>query len=73
MALGKATMQSTTYGYAGSQSSSAVDGNKDSNLNDHSCATTDTGDVNPWWAVDLGQLTNVQRVVVTNRGDGWRM
>ena len=54
----------TKYLYSGK----AVDGNRDGNLHDESCART-TKFNNPWWRVDLGNKVWVEKVLIANRGD----
>lgn len=70
-ARGKPTWQSSTLsGHSPwGESPSAVDGNADPIYYHHSCTHTELDRRSPWWAVDLGQPFDVQRVVVTNRGD----
>ena len=45
-----------------------MDGNTDDIYNDGSCSSTDPM-AWPWWAVDLGNVTAVKSVMITNRGD----
>ncbi|GMH37919.1 hypothetical protein BSKO_05803 [Bryopsis sp. KO-2023] len=60
----KPTMQSSTH----TDSSRAVDGNKNPQWSGNSCAhTLETH--NPWWTVDLLDRFDVTRVEITNRGD----
>ncbi|XP_078695242.1 uncharacterized protein LOC144924161 [Branchiostoma floridae x Branchiostoma belcheri] len=66
VALRKSTRQSTTAHHG--DSSRAVDGNTGPNWNSYSCIHTGTEDA-PWWAVDLGAATPVDRVVIYNRLD----
>ena len=47
----------------------AVDGNSDSDMAHGSVTHTGGGDTAPWWAVDLGAISVIQRVEITNRGD----
>lgn len=54
----------TKYLYSGK----AVDGNRDGNLHDGSCART-TKFENPWWRVDLGNKVWVEKVLIANRDD----
>jgi hypothetical protein len=67
LALGRPTWQSSNY--FSYNSSLAVDGNADPIFEHGSCVHTNEADNSPWWAVDLGKLTNVQEVYLTNRGD----
>ena len=57
MAYGKTARQRSTYI---SLASSAVD----NDLNTAACNYNN--EVNPWWSVDLGQIYNVRRVVITS-------
>ena len=45
-----------------------MDGNTDDNYFADSCTSTN-GQAWPWWAVDLGAVTAVKSVMITNRGD----
>jgi hypothetical protein len=47
----------------------SVDGNKDPIFSDLSCSATNSGDLHPWWAVDLGEPTYIYGVNFTNRLD----
>jgi len=38
-------------------------------MTDGSCSHTNSGDVNAWWQVDLGQIVHVTLVIIYNRGD----
>ena len=63
------TWQSSNYsGVAISQvqASNAVDGNTDDDLFHESCTHTKF-EAWPWWAVDLGAVTAVKSVMITNR------
>ena len=51
-----------------STASLAVDGNTDSDWAHGSCIHTQL-ETSPWWMVDLGQITRVIGVNITNRGD----
>ena len=62
---GKATQHSTAF--AGPPQY-ANDGNTDGNYESKSTTHTDTVD-NPWWELDLGAATNVEKLVVWNRTD----
>ena len=44
----------------------AVDGNKDSNIFDGSCMSTNASDSDPWLAIDLGKPTIVTGISYTN-------
>ena len=46
--------------------SRAVDGNSDPAWYGNSCAMTASAQ-KPWWAVDLGQIIRLTKIVVTNR------
>ena len=48
--------------------SRAVDGNTDPVVDRNSCAMCGSPQ-KPWWAVDLGQVIHLSRIVVTNRID----
>ena len=48
--------------------SKANDGNRESSYWAGSCQCT-LYDVNPWWAVDLGTVIDISKVVMVNRGD----
>jgi hypothetical protein len=66
LALGRPTRQSSTA--YGSDSSLAVDGNTDGNWADQS--VTHTGfDANPFWEVDLGSISSIDRIQLYNRTD----
>lgn len=71
LALLKPTWQSSTYvdSVRYHQSSLAVDGNIYTDIYHGSCAITYV-DAKPWWAVDIGFLTYVYSVTLTNRGEG---
>ncbi|XP_060744449.1 uncharacterized protein LOC132858221 [Tachysurus vachellii] len=66
VALGGIATQSSTYlqRYA----SFAIDGNRATNVNSHSCTTTNA-EYNPWWRVDLLAVYDISNVIITNRGD----
>ncbi|XP_047672309.1 fucolectin-like [Tachysurus fulvidraco] len=66
LALKGIATQSSTY-YI-NNASHAIDGNKTSNLTSHSCTHTNL-DYNPWWRVDLLAVYDINKVIVTNRGD----
>ncbi|XP_067282030.1 fucolectin-like [Pseudorasbora parva] len=48
----------------------AVDGNRNSVLASDSCSQTEE-EMSPWWRVDLGKTYEINRVSITNRGDGF--
>ncbi|CAH1244449.1 PKD1 [Branchiostoma lanceolatum] len=66
VAMGKPTRQSTTI--HDGVSSRAVDGNRGPHWGSGSCMHTNWEDA-PWWAVDLGNVTPVDKVVIYNRQD----
>jgi len=47
----------------------AVDGVADGQYSKNSCSHTDDGAAPSWWAVDLGAVSSVGRVTITNRAD----
>ena len=64
VALRKRTSQSASRS---STSRLAVDGKRDNNYFDGSCSHTHgTGN---WWQVELGDIYDLRRVVITNRED----
>jgi len=67
IALGRPASQSTTD--HGGAASRAVDGNTSGIYWDNSVSHT-AYQSNPWWEVDLGEMTDVDRIVVWNRTDG---
>jgi hypothetical protein len=71
IALRKRALQRTDFNALLVPASSAVDGDVNAEFNAHSCSCTETYGVNPdpWWAVDLDQVSRVTRVVVFNRQD----
>lgn len=66
IALGKPAVQSSTYLSYGAEC--AVDGNRGTDLIVDKCASTDTGDTNPWWGVDLQTVYSITSVRILNRG-----
>jgi len=71
--LNKPAYQSSVYvDLRGSYNASlANDGNRETNAykdNKPRCSISNR-EPNPWWAVDLGRLTIIYRVDLTNRGD----
>ncbi len=70
LALGKAAMQSSTY--ANGVASIAVDGDIDGSRGpwtNPSIQHTAQGDFQPWWKVDLGQVSDIQSIKLFNRTD----
>ncbi|XP_067250481.1 uncharacterized protein [Chanodichthys erythropterus] len=64
----KATaVQSSTYDLKGA-AENAVDGKRDANYDSGSCSHT-ISEFNPWWRVDLKEVYNVSKVMITNRED----
>ncbi|KAG9462682.1 hypothetical protein GDO78_023328 [Eleutherodactylus coqui] len=57
-------LQLPKMGYA----KNAIDGNKDTTYHDGSCTHT-TQTPNPWWQVDLKQVYNISKIIITNRLD----
>jgi F5/8 type C domain len=68
IALKKPTWQSSLYRSYWT-SNLAVDGNKNATAVANSCAHMNISNAPSWWAVDLGSLTRVFGVNLTNRGD----
>ena len=69
VALNKTARQSSTWGVLGPQR--AVDGNTDAtNHESYSHTLSQADGNNPWWEVDLGAETEIDRVVLWNR-PGW--
>uniref|UniRef100_A0A673W0M5 Fucolectin tachylectin-4 pentraxin-1 domain-containing protein n=1 Tax=Salmo trutta TaxID=8032 RepID=A0A673W0M5_SALTR len=66
VALKGVASQSSLNGYG--QAQNAIDGNRESNYPLGSCTHT-TQETNPWWRVDLLDVTRVTAVSITNRGD----
>ena len=64
IALGKSTY-SSRISEDGSPSR-AVDGDRDPTLDGNSCTQTYKARF-AWWAVDLGSVKNVRKVIITNR------
>ncbi|MEO1527036.1 MAG: sulfatase-like hydrolase/transferase [Planctomycetota bacterium] len=58
----------SSIGFGGS-AERAVDGNTDGNYHNHSVSHTESGGTNAWWEVDLGDMVNVEKIVVHNRTD----
>jgi len=69
IALGKPTIQSSTYRHGLSLASwKAVDGISSTAIFDGSCTHTNEA-VGSWWKVDLQGNYEIRQVVVTSRGD----
>ncbi len=69
LAAGKTAWQSSTY-HSGGGAMLAVDGSRDGNYFNGSVShTAESGDVRPWWQVDLRSVRAVGDVVVYNRTD----
>jgi len=66
LALNRNAYQSSTYSEIGGDASRAVDGLADGDYSHNSCTHT-YSDAPAWWTVDLGQVTAVGRVRITNR------
>ena len=66
LALGQPTWQYTTN--AGMEASRAVDGNYDHTATAGSCSRT-AQTPHPWWAVDLGQTYELDRVMLVGSTD----
>jgi F5/8 type C domain len=72
VALKKLTWQSSNYTSLTNVdwgSERAVDGNKNTNIFENSCSHTNMTNTVSWWAVDLGSLSRVFGVNLTNRED----
>lgn len=70
LALNRPAWQSSSWPRYASSADLAVDGNSTSDYHaGKTCSHTDTGDMDPWWAVDLGQPTRVAAVKLTGRAD----
>jgi putative membrane-bound dehydrogenase-like protein len=62
---GKATQSSNN---GGADAKKALDGNKDPDYNKGGQThTTNNGEKNPWWEVDLGQAVEVEKIHIWNR------
>jgi mono/diheme cytochrome c family protein len=64
---GKATQSSTDYD---GPAPLAIDGNTNGDYHASKSVTHTRAEDNPWWQVDLGAPTPVERVVIWNRTDG---
>ena len=66
VATGGKASQSSTHGAA--VAAKAIDGNKDSNFNKGGQThTANAGEKDPWWELDLGQSSAVEKVQIWNR------
>ncbi|MFK5922081.1 MAG: DUF1553 domain-containing protein [Verrucomicrobiota bacterium] len=63
---GKASQSST---YPGGEASHAIDGNTNGLWEKKSIAHVGSKDKSPWWEVDLGQLSPIDRIKIWNRTD----
>ncbi len=62
---GKATQSSTN---GAGEASRAIDGNKDSDWNKGGQThTSNSGQKNPWWELDLGQAMDIEKIAIWNR------
>ena len=62
---GKATQSST---HANASAARAIDGNRNPDWNAQGQThTNNDGEDNPWWELDLGQPTAIQKIIVSNR------
>ena len=64
IALHQPAYQKSNYGHR--YASRAVDGNRNTNMDRHSCTCTNRN-YQPWWSVDLGAIYHVTRVTLVNR------
>jgi len=64
---GKATQSSVSND---APATLAIDGNTDGHFFDARSTTHTTTENSPWWEVDLGEATSINRVVIWNRTDG---
>ncbi|XP_065944431.1 fucolectin-like [Magallana gigas] len=74
LALHKPAKQSSTLTWAGVAYSAnlAVDGNNGTDFVVDLCTSTEGGDTNPWWLVDLQAMYSIRSVRIFNRGmDEW--
>eukprot|EP00058_Branchiostoma_floridae_P020771 XP_002606261.1 hypothetical protein BRAFLDRAFT_83987 [Branchiostoma floridae] len=70
VALGKPAFQTSHFRPPGGAASRAVDGNTDPAYHHGSCThTSNPGETNPSWWVDLGQSYVIDRVLIFNRQD----
>lgn len=63
---GKATQSST---YAQGAAARAIDGDTDGNYSNESVSHTAANQSDPWWEVDLGQESPIDRIAIWNRTD----
>ncbi|MCF6312985.1 MAG: DUF1553 domain-containing protein [Verrucomicrobiales bacterium] len=63
---GKATQSST---YLGGEAKRAIDGNTNGLWNNKSVSHTTSKNKSPWWEVDLGKSSPVDRITIWNRTD----
>ncbi|QQL45306.1 metallophosphoesterase family protein [Sulfuriroseicoccus oceanibius] len=68
VAFQRQASQSSTH--AGGDASHAVDGNTNGYFDEGSTTSTEPKQPGPWWEVDLGQMTPIDRVRVWNCQDG---
>ena len=64
---GKATQSSTDYG---GESPRAIDGNTNGDYFAANSTTHTRQEANPWWELDLGADTPIDRIAIWNRTDG---
>ncbi|MCS6850959.1 MAG: GDSL-type esterase/lipase family protein [Gemmataceae bacterium] len=64
---GRARQKSTAHG---GDAARAIDGKTDGQFSNGSVTYTKENEVHPWWEVDLGKPTPIDRIVVYNRTDG---
>ncbi|XP_062607683.1 fucolectin-1-like [Saccostrea cucullata] len=67
IAVDKPTEQSSTFQWY--NSSLAVDGNRDTDIDANSCSHTNDDDDQPWWRVDLLNFYYIINVRMVNRGE----
>ena len=76
LALHKPAKQSSTFTWAEAglnySADLAVDGNNGTDFVVDKCTSTEGGDTNPWWLVDLRAIYTIKCVRIFNRGmDKW--
>ena len=64
LAIGKSAIQSSQY--RDGSAIKAIDGDKSSDYSDHSCMHTEL-EFEPWWRLDLGDVYEIQDIILTNR------
>ena len=64
LALNKNAVQSSTY-FSGGEARNAVDGNTDGAWGKGSVTHTGEGDDNPYWEVDLGQVSAIETITIS--------